>query len=184
LRPPCWQPGHSPPGSAISLYESAKTVTGAFFEAGTIALVAIFVLLFLALRKLSDVVLTLGVDTDVHDGGGRIGSYLAKFESLRNSGETVIIDGPCFSACTLILGSVPDDRICMTARARFRFHAAYDLGSAGARITNREATELMYSIYPVLIQNWLAEHGGLTPRLLLLRGIALRAFYKSCRQQG
>lgn len=46
-------------GSAISLYESAKTVTGAFFEAGTIALAAIFVLLFLALRKISDVLLTL-----------------------------------------------------------------------------------------------------------------------------
>jgi uncharacterized protein len=41
------------------LYESAKTVTGAFFEAGAIALAAIFVLLFLALRKLSDVLLTL-----------------------------------------------------------------------------------------------------------------------------
>jgi uncharacterized protein len=46
-------------GSAISLYESAKTVTGAFFEAGTIALVAIFALLFVALRRLSDVLLTL-----------------------------------------------------------------------------------------------------------------------------
>jgi uncharacterized protein len=46
-------------GSAIGLYESAKTVTGAFFEAGAIALAAIFVLLFLALRKLSDVLLTL-----------------------------------------------------------------------------------------------------------------------------
>jgi hopanoid biosynthesis associated RND transporter like protein HpnN len=46
-------------GSAISLYESAKTVTSAFFEAGTIALVAIAVLLFFVLRRLSDVLLTL-----------------------------------------------------------------------------------------------------------------------------
>jgi hopanoid biosynthesis associated RND transporter like protein HpnN len=46
-------------GSAISLYESAKTVTTAFFEAGIIALAAIAVLLFLALRRLSDVLLTL-----------------------------------------------------------------------------------------------------------------------------
>jgi uncharacterized protein len=46
-------------GSAISLYESAETVTGAFFEAGIIALAAIFVLLFFALRRLSDVFLTL-----------------------------------------------------------------------------------------------------------------------------
>jgi predicted RND superfamily exporter protein len=46
-------------GSAISLYESAKTVTSAFFEAGIIALAAIAVLLFFALRRLSDVLLTL-----------------------------------------------------------------------------------------------------------------------------
>jgi hypothetical protein len=46
-------------GSAISLYESAKTVTSAFFEAGTIALVAIAVLLFFVLQRLSDVFLTL-----------------------------------------------------------------------------------------------------------------------------
>ena len=46
-------------GSAISLYESAKTVTEAFFQAGTIALIAIAVLLFFALRRLSDVLLTL-----------------------------------------------------------------------------------------------------------------------------
>jgi predicted RND superfamily exporter protein len=46
-------------GSAISLNESAKTVTTAFFEAGSIALAAIAALLFIALRRLSDVLLTL-----------------------------------------------------------------------------------------------------------------------------
>jgi uncharacterized protein len=46
-------------GSAISLYESARTVTGAFFEAGMIALAAISLLLLVALRRLSDVLLTL-----------------------------------------------------------------------------------------------------------------------------
>jgi len=46
-------------GAAISLYESGKTVTGAFFEAGAIALAAIAVLLFIALRRFIDVLLTL-----------------------------------------------------------------------------------------------------------------------------
>jgi predicted RND superfamily exporter protein len=41
------------------LYESGKTVIGAFFEAGTIALVAIALLLAIALRRVSDVLLTL-----------------------------------------------------------------------------------------------------------------------------
>jgi hypothetical protein len=46
-------------GAAISLYESGKTVIGAFVEAGALALAAIAVLLFIALRRLTDVLLTL-----------------------------------------------------------------------------------------------------------------------------
>ena len=46
------------------------------------------------------------------DPGGRIGSYLDKLQSLRSSGESVVIDGPCLSACTMVLGMIPRDRIC------------------------------------------------------------------------
>jgi uncharacterized protein len=46
-------------GAAISLYESGKTVIGAFVEAGALALAAIAVLLFIALRRLTDELLTL-----------------------------------------------------------------------------------------------------------------------------
>jgi len=46
-------------GAAISLYESGKTVINAFVEAGAFALAAIAVLLFIALRRLTDVLLTL-----------------------------------------------------------------------------------------------------------------------------
>jgi hypothetical protein len=46
-------------GAAISYYESARTVTAAFFEAGVLALTAITILLVIALRRLTDVLLTL-----------------------------------------------------------------------------------------------------------------------------
>jgi uncharacterized protein len=46
-------------GPAISYYESSKTVTHAFIEAGIIALASIAILLFIALRRLTDVLLTL-----------------------------------------------------------------------------------------------------------------------------
>ncbi len=46
-------------GAAISYYESGKTVTAAFIEAGALALVAIAILLFIALRRVTDVLLTL-----------------------------------------------------------------------------------------------------------------------------
>ena len=45
------------------------------------------------------------------DRGGLIGTYVDKYQSLRTSGETVIIDGLCASACTIVLGAVPHDRI-------------------------------------------------------------------------
>jgi len=46
-------------GAAISYYESARTVTRAFVEAGIMALVAIAILLAIALRRITDVLLTL-----------------------------------------------------------------------------------------------------------------------------
>jgi hopanoid biosynthesis associated RND transporter like protein HpnN len=46
-------------GSAISYYESGRTVTRAFIEAGVLAFVAIAILLFVALRRIVDVLLTL-----------------------------------------------------------------------------------------------------------------------------
>jgi hypothetical protein len=46
-------------GAATSYYESAKTVTNAFVEAGVLALGAIAVLLLIALRRVTDVLLTL-----------------------------------------------------------------------------------------------------------------------------
>ena len=39
-----------------------------------------------------------------NDSGGRIGTYLTKYEALRKSGQRVVIDGTCASACTLLLG--------------------------------------------------------------------------------
>jgi hopanoid biosynthesis associated RND transporter like protein HpnN len=46
-------------GAAVSYYESGRTVTTAFVEAGLFALAAITVLLFIALRRITDVLLTL-----------------------------------------------------------------------------------------------------------------------------
>ena len=49
----------------------------------------------------------------VGDSGGQIGPYLEQLAALRHSGERVVIDGPCLSACTMILGVIPRDRICV-----------------------------------------------------------------------
>jgi hypothetical protein len=114
------------------------------------------------------------------DRGGRIGTYVDKYQGLRTSGETVIIDGLCASACTIVLGAVPHDKICVTSHANLGFHAAWDFGANGRAITNSEATQMLYSMYPAAVKRWIAQRGGLTPRMLFLRGKQLQAMYKPC----
>ena len=58
------------------------------------------------------------------DFGGRIGHYLDRYAMVRASGQRVVIDGACLSACTLVLAVVPAERICVTPRAILGFHAA------------------------------------------------------------
>ena len=82
------------------------------------------------------------------DRGGRIGTYVDKYQGLRTSGEAVIIDGLCASACTIVLGAVPHDKICVTSAATLGFHAAWDFGANGRAVTNPEATQMLYSMYP------------------------------------
>jgi hypothetical protein len=114
------------------------------------------------------------------DRGGRIGNYISKFQRLHSSGEPVVIDGLCASACTLVLAAVPHDKICVTSRASLGFHAAYDFGVDGRTITNAEATEMLYSTYPTSVQRWINARGGLTPQIIFLRGKQLQAIYQPC----
>src|SRR5258708_3699536 len=62
------------------------------------------------------------------DRGGRIGTYVDRYQDLRTSGEQVIIDGLCASACTIVLGPVPHHRICVTSHANLAFPAPCDFG--------------------------------------------------------
>jgi len=114
------------------------------------------------------------------DRGGRIGTYVDKYQGLRSSGETVIIDGLCASACTIVLGAVPHDRICVTSHANLGFHAAWDFGPQGRAVTNAEATQMLYSMYPPPVRKWIAARGGLTQRMIFLRGKQLQAMYRPC----
>ncbi len=103
------------------------------------------------------------------------------FDHLRKSGDHVVIDGPCLSACTLVLSAVPKDRICVTRRAVLGFHAARLIDRRGQFHAEPKATEIMYEMYPSPVRGWIRQHGGLTSRVLLLRGRDLASFYRVCR---
>src|SRR5215510_11629028 len=114
------------------------------------------------------------------DRGGRIGTYVDKYQALRGSGETVMIDGLCASACTIVLGAIPHNRICVTSHATLGFHAAWDFGANGRAVTNPEATQMLYSMYPSSVKRWINHRGGLTPHMIFLRGKELQALFKPC----
>jgi hypothetical protein len=114
------------------------------------------------------------------DGGGQIGAYLQRHEAMRQSGERVVIDGPCLSACTMVLGAIPRNRICVTSRAVLGFHAAYDLDQSGRQVTSYGGTSLMMSHYPQHVQKWIARRGGLSRQMMYLSGRGLSSMYASC----
>ena len=113
--------------------------------------------------------------------GGEVGPFVDLFERVRASGERVVIDGPCLSACTLVLSLVPNERICVTRRAVLGFHAARSIDRRGRLYAEPEASELVLEAYPAAVRGWIRRHGGLTSRLLLLRGRELAAIYPTCR---
>jgi len=114
------------------------------------------------------------------DAGGQIGPYLERLNALRNSGERVVIDGPCLSACTMVLGVIPRDRICMTHRARLGFHAAWQHGVNGERATSYGGTQVLMRVYPDNVRSWITNRGGLSGRMLYLQGRELAQMYPTC----
>lgn len=114
--------------------------------------------------------------------GGDVLAYLKFFDLLKQSGERIILDGPCFSACTLVLGAIPRDRICVTPRAALGFHAARLLDTRSRRIYPApNATQMLASAYPADVRSWIEQHGGLTSKLIILRGQELASLYPRCR---
>src|SRR5438552_5320676 len=92
--------------------------------------------------------------------GGQVGPFLDLFERVRASGERVVIDGPCLSACTLVLSVVPDDRICVTRRAILGFHAARSIDRRGRLYAEPEASALVLEAYPASVRGWIRHRGG------------------------
>ncbi len=113
--------------------------------------------------------------------GGQVGPFIELFDKVRASGERVVIDGPCLSACTLVLSMVPNDRICVTRRAVLGFHAARSIDRRGRLYAEPVASVAVLEAYPAPVRGWIISRGGLTSRLLLLRGRELAAIYPRCR---
>jgi hypothetical protein len=121
---------------------------------------------------------TMRISDDI---GGRIGAYVDQYSQVRNSGERVVIDGACLSACTLVLGIVPRNRICVTRRATLGFHAAWMPGPNGKPVPSAVGTQALWDMYPSHVRQWINSRGGLSSKMMFLRGRELMSMYPECR---
>ena len=112
--------------------------------------------------------------------GGEVREYLEIFTRLRHSGERIVIDGPCLSACTLVLSTIPQNRICVTRRAVLGFHAARWIDQEGRTYAAADETRALAATYPEGVQAWIKRRGGLKRKPILLRGRELAALYPRC----
>ena len=108
--------------------------------------------------------------------GGNTDEYTRRVDALRRSGERVVIDGRCDSACTLHL-TLPRQQVCVTGRAAFTFHALADSQTGLPRL--RETQDL-FRAYPQPIQSWISQHGGLTHVPVTLNGNAMLRILPRC----
>jgi hypothetical protein len=104
---------------------------------------------------------------DLHitrDHGGYVTEYKAKYERIRDRKERVIIDGICNSACTMVFGIVPLNKVCVTPRASLGFHQAYydKAFTFGIKVTSYEGTSDLMAYYPQPVKEWISRNGGLT----------------------
>jgi hypothetical protein len=86
----------------------------------------------------------------IDDRGGLIIAYRMQWAMLAPQSVNVQIKGPCVSACTILLGYIPRERICVSSGASLGFHLATpafvteDLLRACANASNYLATGARY----------------------------------------
>jgi len=108
---------------------------------------------------------------DVYDNhGGSVVAYDQQWAGIAARGTSVRVVGPCKSACTVLLGHIPRNHICVTPQASFGFHLA----------KKPHATVLIWSLYPADIKGWINAHGGLQTDLSWMRAPDTYRYFKKC----
>src|SRR6202162_6378090 len=116
------------------------------------------------------VLATAPARADLHitrDHGGYVEEYKTKYARIRDRKERVIIAVIGNSACTLVFGIVPMNKICVTPKASLGFHQAYydKAFTFGIKVTSSEGTSDLMSYYPVTVKDWIRRNGGLTTEM-------------------
>jgi hypothetical protein len=154
-----------------------------FFDRMRITFLALLVSSLLPLLAATPVRADLRI---TRDHGGYVSEYKEKYQRVRDRHERVIIDGICNSACTLVFGIVPLNKICVTPRASVGFHQAYydKAFTFGIKVTSAEGTADLMSYYPDTVKDWIRRNGGLTTEMKKIRnGVDLWKIVDPCPEE-
>jgi hypothetical protein len=106
------------------------------------------------------------------DHGGSASNYAARWAQYRRDGIHVRVAGPCESECTMVVGNLRREHICVTPEGRFGF-----------RLTDLpRVTATLWKSYPTDIKIWLSQHGGLTHQFIWLRAPEVYRFFRQCEE--
>lgn len=99
-----------------------------------------------------------------HDRGGSVQEYIEKYDQWTAHGDTVIVDGMCWSACAYVL-RVPG--ACATEGSIFAFHEAFYQRKT-YRVTTPILRRRTLSLYPPKVQREFIHRGGLSSKWLYI----------------
>lgn len=119
--------------------------------------------------------------------GGVISDFIEEYDELRRSGRPVILDSMCMSACTLVVGLIPADRLCTTPFGQLAFHSAW-YSQFGMPVHSSEGTRLIWQIYPPILRQMLRERGwdggdgenNAHPNMIYVEGADLLRVIRAC----
>ena len=130
-----------------------------------------YFLFLLALTMLGGAAIAKAETIDVSDNhGGSVAEYNARWAAYAARGVSVRIVGPCQSACTVLLGHIPNSRICVMPNASFGFHQAH----------LPEATATLWRGYSSGIKGWINARGGLTPDFKWMSAPDIYRYFHKC----
>jgi hypothetical protein len=127
-----------------------------------------------------------------YDEGGVIVDFIKKYSDMRDRGEKVVVDGPCISSCTLLLGLLRPENYCATDSAVFGFHSAslkIKPGDDKPPVFQHasEMSTLMFDLYPGKVRSLLTRLGwngdkqdNAHPEVIWVKGKQMRLFVRPC----